>query len=140
MIIPFKQYLASESRILGIKPHTLYMRIVRRKHELPPVQRDANNRIRVVESTKPEHTRWMQHDELVQAAKDAVRAVYADQSVDREQVIESLDEIGELVAMMIIVNWMLIRRTLATSQQPETSAKSADVPPSPCDTGPTAQE
>lgn len=101
MIIPFKQYLTYESRMLGIKPHTLYMRILRRKHPLPIVQRDEHNRIRLVVSSKPEHAQWVKHAELLQAAKDAVRAVYADQEVDREQVIESLDELGELIETLL---------------------------------------
>lgn len=101
MIIPFKQYLTHESRMLGIKPHALYMRIVRRKHPLPVVQRDERNRIKVVVSNRPEHCRWVKHAELLLAAKDAIRAVYADQDVDREQVVESLDELGELIETLL---------------------------------------
>jgi len=101
MIIPFKQYLTHESRMLGIKPHALYMRIVRRKHPLPKVRRDEHNRIKVVVSNRPEHCRWVKHDELVQAAKDAIRAVYADQEVDREQTTESLDDLGELIETLL---------------------------------------
>ena len=101
MIIPFKEFLIWESRRLGIKPHTLYMRIARKKHELPPVQRDEHNRIRLVISNRPEHNHWMQHNELVQTAKDAVRAVYADQSVNPRQTQESLEEIKELIETLL---------------------------------------
>lgn len=33
------------------------------------------------------------HDKLVEAAKEAINAVFSDQTVDQEQVLESLEEL-----------------------------------------------
>lgn len=95
--IPFKEYLALESRALGITPHGLYMRIHRGKHPKPRAARQVGKRIMLVVSTDPRHDHWVKHHELVQAALDAVRAVYADQSVRGVETYEDLERIKELI-------------------------------------------
>lgn len=100
--MPFKEWLSLESRMLGINPHTLYCRIYRGKHPKPPVAQTGRNgkRIVLVVATDPRHDHWVKHHELVQAAMDAVRAVYADQSAPKLEVEESLQKIKELIEVL----------------------------------------
>lgn len=95
--MPFKQYLALESRMLGITPHSLYMRIHRGKHPKPPVAKQVGKKTMLVVGTDARHDHWVTHHELVQSALDAVRAVYADQSARWNETIESLEEIKGLI-------------------------------------------
>jgi len=95
MSIPLKEYLIFEARKLGIKPHSLYMRIHRGSHTVPVVRN--RGRIALVVTSDPKHSKWVKHSELVTVATDAIRAVYADQTVDREQTLASLEEIKELI-------------------------------------------
>jgi hypothetical protein len=99
--MPFKEWLFLESRMLGIQPHTLYCRIYRGKHPKPQVARQVGKKTMLVVSTDPRHDHWVKHHELVQAAMDAIRAVYADQSVDSSQTIESLDDLGEMIETLL---------------------------------------
>lgn len=97
--MPFKEWLSLESRMLGIKPHTLYCRIHKGTHPKPPVAKWSREgkRIVLVVGTDPRHDHWVKHHELVQSALDAVRAVYADQSVRSHETSESLEQIKELI-------------------------------------------
>lgn len=98
--MPFKEWLSLESRMLGIKPHTLYNRIHRGKHPKPPVAKQVGKKTILVVGTDARHDHWVTHHELVQSALDAVRAVYADQSVPKLEVEESLNKIKELIEVL----------------------------------------